>query len=90
MSRQVFCRKYKQDLEGLPRPPYPGPRGQMIFEQVSKQAWNEWLKHQTRLINEKRLNLMQAETQAYLAGELEKFLDGANFDQAEGFVPPKS
>lgn len=90
MSRLVFCRKYQQEMEGLDRAPYPGARGQMIFDHVSKQAWGEWLKHQTMLINEKRLNLMQPETQTYLAAELEKFLDGGAVDQPEGYVPPKS
>lgn len=90
MSRKVFCRKYQQEMEGLERPPYPGPRGQTIFDNVSKQAWADWLKHQTMLINEKRLNLMQPETQTYLAAELEKFLDGGAYEQPEGYVPPKS
>lgn len=90
MTRNVFCRKYQQEMEGLDRPPYPGPRGQAIFEQVSKQAWGEWLKHQTMLINEKRLSLMAPETQAYLQVELEKFLSGGAYEQPEGYVPPKS
>lgn len=89
MSRLVFCRKYKQELEGLDRPPYPGPRGQAIFDNVSRQAWTEWLKHQTMLINEKRLNLMAPETQTFLQGELEKFLAGEAYEQPEGYVPPK-
>ncbi|HBO92788.1 MAG TPA: oxidative damage protection protein, partial [Gammaproteobacteria bacterium] len=50
MSRTVFCRKYQQEMEGLERAPYPGPKGQDIYEHVSKQAWQEWLKHQTMLI----------------------------------------
>ena len=59
MTRQVLCRKYKQELEGLDFAPFPGAKGQEFFETVSKQAWQEWLKHQTTLINEKRLNPMQ-------------------------------
>lgn len=52
MTRQVFCRKYQQELEGLDFAPFPGAKGQEFFETVSKQAWQEWLKHQTTLINE--------------------------------------
>ena len=54
MSRQVFCRKYQTEMEGLDFAPFPGAKGQEFFETVSKQAWQEWLKHQTTLINEKR------------------------------------
>lgn len=90
MSRMVFCRKYQQDMEGLERPPYPGPKGQDIYDNVSQQAWQEWLKHQTMLINEKRLNMMDPETQTYLKGEFDKFLAGDDVEQPEGYVPPSN
>ena len=89
MTRTVFCRKYQQDLEGLERPPYPGPKGQELFEHVSKQAWQEWLKHQTMLINEKQLNMMDASARSYLSEQLEKFLSGEDYDRAEGYVAPE-
>jgi Fe-S cluster biosynthesis and repair protein YggX len=50
MPRTVFCKKYQREMEGLTAPPYPGPKGQEIFEHVSKQAWQEWQAHQTLLI----------------------------------------
>lgn len=89
MSRTVFCRKYQKEMEGLASPPYPGPKGQAIFDEVSQQAWQDWLKHQTMLINEKRLNLMDPETQTFLKEELDKFLSGDNYEKPEGYVPPK-
>lgn len=88
MPRIVHCRRLKQDLEGLERPPFPGPAGQQIYETVSRQAWQDWLKHQTLLINEKRLVLTDPATAAYLAGQREKFLNGDPVDRAEGYVPP--
>ncbi len=88
MSRTVFCKKYQQDMEGLDAPPYPGPKGQEIFESVSKQAWTEWQAHQTMLINEKHLNMMDAESRKYLQEEMDKFLAGEDYDKAEGHVPP--
>lgn len=88
MSRMVHCRKYQQELPGLDAPPYPGPKGQDIFEHVSKLAWNEWQQHQTMLINEKHLSLMDPDTRKYLQGEMDKFLSGEDYDQAEGYVPP--
>jgi Fe-S cluster biosynthesis and repair protein YggX len=88
MSRTVYCRKYQAELEGLDQPPYPGPKGQEIYDSVSKQAWQEWQNHQTMLINEKQLNMMDADSRKFLQGEMEKFLSGEAFEQAEGYVPP--
>ena len=88
MSRTVYCKKYQQKMEGLAKPPYPGPKGEDIFEHVSRQAWTEWQAHQTMLINEKHLSLVDPEARKYLQGEMDKFLSGEDYDQAEGYVPP--
>ena len=88
MSRTVFCRKYQREMEGLPQPPFPGQRGQRIFESVSKQAWQEWMAHQTLLINERRLNMMDRGARAFLEEEMEKFFANEAVAQAEGYVPP--
>lgn len=88
MTRTVFCKKYQQDLEGLDKPPYPGTKGQDIFENVSKKAWTEWQAHQTMLINEKQLSMMDPGARKFLQQEMEKFLAGEDFEQAEGYVPP--
>ncbi len=87
MSRIVFCRKYQQELAGLNAAPFPGPAGDDILQNVSQQAWDEWTAHQTRLINEKHLNMMDKEARKYLSDQREKFLSGTDFDQAEGYVP---
>lgn len=89
MSRTVFCRKYQREMEGLIAPPYPGSKGQEIFDNVSKQAWQEWQAHQTRLINEQRLNLVDPATRKFLQEEMEKFFSGEEHAQAEGYVPPE-
>ena len=88
MSRTVNCRKHQREMEGLERPPFPGPRGQKIFEEVSKQAWQEWITHQTLLINERRLNMMDRTARAFLEEEMDKFLSNQDYAQAEGYVPP--
>lgn len=90
MTRTVFCKKFQREMEGLARPPYPGAKGKELFEQVSKQAWEDWLQHQTRLINEKHLNMMDADARRYLAEQMDKFFAGDEYDQAEGYVPEKS
>ena len=88
MSRTVFCKKYREELEGLERAPYPGPIGQDIFDNVSKKAWQEWTDHQTMLINEKHLSLMDPASRKFLQEEMQKFLSSEDFAQAEGYVPP--
>ena len=88
MSRTVFCRKYQRDMEGLDKPPFPGPKGIELFDNISKQEWQEWVTHQTMLINEKKLNMMDLTARAYLTEQRDKFLSGATFDQAEGYIPP--
>lgn len=90
MTRTVFCKKYQSEMEGLSAPPYPGPKGQEIFEHISKQAWQEWQAHQTRIINEKRLNLLDPQTRKFLQGEMDKFFANEEFSAAEGYVPPKA
>ena len=88
MARMVFCRKLKQELPGLDMPPFPGPKGQEIFEHISKQAWAAWMTHQTTLINEMRLNMMDLTSRNYVSEQREKFFAGEEVDQAEGYVPP--
>ncbi|MDX1695560.1 MAG: oxidative damage protection protein [Ketobacteraceae bacterium] len=89
MAKTVFCRKYKTELEALAAPPFPGPKGQKIQETISKKAWMEWLKHQTMMINEKHLNVLDPGTQSYLETEMEKFMDGDDYEKPEGYVPPE-
>ena len=76
MSRMVNCAKLGQELEGLARAPFPGELGQRIFDNISKQAWDEWVKQQTILINENRLSAIDPKAQAFLRKEMKKYLFG--------------
>lgn len=87
MTRTVHCIKLGIEAEGLDRPPYPGALGQRVFDAVSKQAWKGWIEHQTRLINEYRLNLSDANARKFLAAEMEKYFFGGELAQT-GYVPP--
>lgn len=89
MTRMVQCKKLNQELPGLARPPYPGELGKKIFENISQQAWQSWLKQQTMLINEYRLSLIDPKAQTFLKEEMEKFLFGNGGQMPEGYVPPK-
>ena len=90
MARTVNCVKLGKEAEGLDFPPYPGELGKRIYENVSKEAWAAWLKHQTMLVNENRLNLADLRTRQYLARQMENFFFGAGAEQPSGYVPPSS
>ena len=89
MSRTVQCVVLKREAPGLDRPPYPGELGKRIFENVSKEAWAGWLKHQTMLINEYRLTPIEPKARKFLESEMEKFFFGTGSQPPEGFQPPK-
>ena len=74
-------------MEGLEKPPLPGPNGEKIFETVSKQAWHEWQALQTMLINEKHLSLIDPEARTYLTEQMWRFFNNEEVDRAEGYVP---
>jgi Fe-S cluster biosynthesis and repair protein YggX len=88
LNRKVHCVILKREAEGLEFVPWAGDLGQRIFEQVSKEAWQQWLAHQTMLINEKHLSLVNPEHKAYLAAQMEAFFFGAGADQPDGWVAP--
>lgn len=89
MSRIVNCIKLGREAEGLARPPYPGELGRRIYEQVSKEAWQGWLKHQTMLINENRLSPMDPRARTFLEEQMEQFFFGEGSAKPVGYVPPK-
>jgi len=84
----LFCIKLNKELEALDRAPYPGELGKQILENISREAWQMWLDHQTMLINENNLNLFEASSQSYLKEQMEKyFFDSGNLDSIEGYIP---
>ena len=87
MSRRVQCVLLKTEAEGLDRPTYPGELGRRIYEHVSKPAWQQWLAHQTMLINEYRLTPIEPRARKFLEDEMEKFFFGEGSSRPEGFVP---
>jgi len=90
MSRMVFCVKQQRETEGLGFVPWPGALGKRVFEQIGKNAWQEWLAHQTMLINENRLSPLDPKHRAFLETEMEKFLFGNGAEKPAGFVPPET
>lgn len=90
MARTVNCVKLGQAADGLDFPPMPGDLGKRIYENVSKEAWQQWIRLQTMIINENRLNLADAQHRKYLAEQVEKHFFGDGADRVSGYVPPRS
>lgn len=87
MTRTVQCVLLGEPAEGLDYAPYPGALGQRIFENVSKQAWQQWIGHQTMLINENRLTPIEPAARKFIEGEMEKFFFGDGSAPPPDFVP---
>lgn len=87
MSRTVNCVYLKKEGEGLDFAPYPGELGQRIYDNVSKEAWQQWLAHQTMLINEYRLTPIEPEARKMLEIEMEKFFFGGGSEKPKEYVP---
>jgi Fe-S cluster biosynthesis and repair protein YggX len=89
MTRQVQCAKLGREAEGLDWAPYPGALGQRIYDSISKEAWQQWIGHQTMLINEYRLSTIDPKARKFLEGEMEKFLFAGGSSAPEGYTPPE-
>lgn len=87
MSRMVNCVILKREAPGLDRLPYPGPLGQRIFENASREAWSRWVAHQVMLINENRLSPIEPKARKFLETEMEKFFFGAGSERPTEFKP---
>ncbi len=90
MARMVNCVKLGKELEGLDKPTYPGELGKRIFENVSKEAWQMWIRQQTMLLNEYRLSPIDPQHREFLEKEMEKFFfseEGSKMP--DDYVPPK-
>lgn len=90
MSRQVTCIKLGTEAEGLDFPPWPGELGRRLYENVSKEAWQEWLRQQTILINEYKLNPLDARHKRYLAGQMEAWFFGDGIVMPDEWKPEQA
>jgi Fe-S cluster biosynthesis and repair protein YggX len=88
MARMVQCIKLGREAEGLDFPPVPGEFGKRLFDSVSKEAWQQWQRHQTMLVNENRLNLSDLRARQYLRTQMEEYFFGSGADQPVGYTPP--
>ena len=86
-ERMVQCSLLKEELPGLTFQTYPGELGKRVFENISQQAWQQWMSHQTMLINEHRLSPIEPAHRQFLEKEMEKFFFGGGSEKPEGYVP---
>ena len=86
MNRVIQCAKLHKEAEGLSKPPVPGELGLKIYEHISKEAWGLWLNHQTMLINEYRLSMIDPKARSFLMQEMDKFLFGEGSAVPSGYV----
>ena len=89
-GRTVKCVKFQKDLAGLDSPPWPGPLGQRVFENVSVQAWKLWEERQKMILNEYRLMPWQKEAQDLIATQMEDFFFGEGAALPPGYVPQQA
>ena len=87
-QRMVKCVKMGKELPGLDEPPWNGELGQRIYDNVSQEAWEQWLSHLRMLINEYRLAPASKEAQEFIAQQMEKYFFGEESAPPPGFVPP--
>jgi Fe-S cluster biosynthesis and repair protein YggX len=88
MTRTVQCVLLKREAPGLERVPYPGPLGQRIFNEVSAEAWAQWVRHQTMLMNEYRLTPVDPKARKFLEAEMEKYLFGGGSEKPKEYQAP--
>jgi len=86
MPRTVYCTFLKREAQGLERVPYPGELGKRIYENISAEAWQQWVRHQTMLLNEYRLSPIEPKARKFLVEEMEKFLFGTGSAKPDQFV----
>ena len=84
---KIFCKKYHQELDAMMLPPLPGEKGEELMQNYSQVAWNEWIKLQTMLINERRLDLSEKENRKWLNEQMMLFLENKDYKKPDGFIP---
>ena len=85
MSKKILCKKLNKEMVALSAPPMPGPKGIEIMNSVSEEAWEMWKSHQTTLINEKHLDMSNAENRKWLIEQMDKFFNNEDYEKADGF-----
>ena len=84
---KVFCKKFQKELDAMMFPPLPGEKGEELMQNYSQTAWDEWIKLQTMLINERHLDLSEKENRKWLSEQMMLFLENKDYKKPDGFIP---
>ena len=84
---KVFCKKFQKELHAMMFPPLPGEKGEELMQNYSQTAWDEWIKLQTMLINERHLDLSEKENRKWLSEQMMLFLENRDYKKPDGFIP---
>tara|TARA_A100000164_G_C21895357_1_gene767613 strand:- start:1336 stop:1602 length:267 start_codon:yes stop_codon:yes gene_type:complete len=87
MVKKILCKKLKKELPALSVQPIPGPKGKEIMESISQEGWEMWKSHQITLINERRLDMSNADNRKWLQKQMDKFFNNEDFESPSGFKP---
>jgi len=88
MPRTVFCQKLKREAAGLEFLTHPGPLGQRIFDNISQEAWQQWLAHLAVLLNDFQLNTADPDSIRFIEQHMVGFLFGEGEFAGATFRPP--
>ena len=89
MSHMVHCVKLGKEAPGMKFPPFPNELGKRIYDNVSQEAWEGWLRYQTMIINENRLSLADPRARQYITQQMENYFFGEGADHISGYTPPQ-
>ncbi|NUF78990.1 Fe(2+)-trafficking protein [Snodgrassella alvi] len=89
MSHMVHCVKLGKEAPGMKFPPFPNELGKRIYDNVSQEAWDGWLRYQTMIINENRLSLADPRARQYITQQMENYFFGEGADHISGYTPPQ-
>lgn len=89
MSHMVHCVKLGKEAPGMKFPPFPNELGKRIYDNVSQEAWDGWLRYQTMIINENRLSLADPRARHYITQQMENYFFGEGADHISGYTPPQ-
>ena len=84
----VMCKKLQRELPGMRYKPFPDELGQRIYDEVSWEAWQQWLARLTMIMNETRLNIADPEADDVIREQMEAFFFGGGAAPPAGYVPP--
>jgi len=90
MPRMVKCVKLGKELPGIPYKPFNNELGQRIYDNVSMDAWRQWIEHSKMIVNEYRIDLASPQGQKLMLEQAEKYFFGEGAERPPAYVPQQA